>query len=198
MPFGVQRLIVALKLEGLNASPELHKELLEKARGLIAPTRSRLVDVRIGRRRIEIDTLTSNPESVVSALSSIAPIEYTREVEALGSALEGELVKHAVELFNDERFWETHETLERVWREKSGEEREVLSGLIKLAAAYVNLQKGKAASYFRLLEAALNHLARWRGVKYYSIDIEALRVEIRSMLEAGSPRFITMSVCDTF
>lgn len=192
--YDVARLIVALKLQGLEASRDLHRELLNRAKIILANTPSRLVDVRISSRRVEVDVLTSDVNSVVSAVAKWAPIEYFREVAEVPAPSEDELVKYAAELFNDERFWEAHEALEQVWRGKKGAEREVLYGLIKTAAAFVHAQKGETDSYFRLLEAALKHLNRWERGQYYCINIELLKQDIKSLLASDKPKFIKMPV----
>ncbi len=184
------RVIVALKLQGLEASPELHKELLDKAKRILSNTGSRLVDVRIGKRRVEIDVLASDVDAAVSALAEWAPIEYFREIAETREASDEKLVEYAVKLFNDERFWEAHEALEQVWRGKKGAEREVLYSLIKTAAAFVHAQKGETAAYFRLLEAALKHLNRWDLDQYYRVNIAELKDEIQSLLVSKTPKFI--------
>lgn len=186
------RVIVALKLQGLEASPGLHTELRNRAKRILSNTQGRLVDVRIGRRRVEIDVLASDVDSVVSALAKWAPIEYFREIVEPRAASDEKLVEHAAELFNDERYWEAHEALEQVWRGKKGAEREVLYGLIKIAAAFVHAQKGEASTYFRLLEAALKHLNQWEYGEYYRINIELLRREVQSLLLSETPKFIKM------
>ncbi|GBC70269.1 hypothetical protein HRbin02_00033 [Candidatus Calditenuaceae archaeon HR02] len=190
--YDVARVIVALGMQGLEASPELHRELLERAKSILANIPGRLVDVRIGRRRVEVDVLTSDVNSVVSALAEWAPIEYFREIVEPRAAPDDRLVQYAAELFNDERYWEAHEVLENVWRGKKGAERELLYGLIKTAAAFVHAQKGQTAIYFRLLEAALKHLNRWEHEQYYCINIERLRGEIQSLLMSDAPKFIKM------
>ncbi|MCS7145241.1 MAG: DUF309 domain-containing protein [Nitrososphaerota archaeon] len=187
------RVIVALMLKGLDATPENHAEMMKRARGLLAPHGCRVIDARIGRRRVEVDFFADDIQSAVSALSTWAPIEYFREVGVSEDRSEEELVSLAAELFNEERFWEAHEVLEQVWRTKRGAEREVLSGLIKLAAAFVHLQKGRPQNFFKLLNAAMSHLSGWSREKYHLIDIARLRDEIRTTLASRSPRYITFS-----
>lgn len=192
------RVIVALKLQGLEASPELHKEFRERAKSILYDAQGRLIDVRIGRSRVEVDVLASDVNLVVSALAKWAPIEYFREITETRAASDEKLVEQAAILFNDERYWEAHEALEQVWRGKEGSEREVLSGLIKIAAAYVHAQKGETAAYFRLLEAALKHLSRWRREEYYCINIGGLRREVQSLLLSDTPKFIKLPMMTPF
>lgn len=190
----MKRVIVALKLEGLEATSQLHSKLIQAVREQLCQASSRVVDVRIGRKRVEVDVFTDNAQEVVRVLSCWAPLEYVRDIESLEEFSEAELVSFAVALFNDERFWEAHEALEQVWRSKTGEEREVLSGLIKLSAAYVHAQKGRLERFFGLLRSALNHLSQWTYGEYHGIDIEALRRDLESLLKGGVLRFVKIPV----
>jgi len=182
----LSRYIAALKITGLEASPERHRELLELARRLLQPLGCRVVDVRISSRRVEVDAFAAGPEALVQALSIVAPLEYVRGVSGELVLPEEDLLLFAARLFDEERFWEAHEVLEQVWRSKRGKEREVLSGLIKLAAAYVHLQRGRRDGFFRLLTAALGHLSRWGPARYWSIDVERLASDVRRLIESHS------------
>lgn len=190
----MRRVIVALEMRGLEATPELHAKLRRELKSLLSCSGSRLIDVRVARKRVEVDLLTDDVQGVVSKLSSAAPVEYFRMVgEAEPEPFENSL-RLAVTLFNDERFWEAHETLENVWHRESGPRRAVLSGLIKLAAAHVHFQKGNVDNYFRLLEAAENHLAEWSDETLSGIDIKRLRGEIESVIKARSPKLFSLSM----
>jgi predicted metal-dependent hydrolase len=70
-------------------------------------------------------------------------------------------VKEAVALFNNERFWESHEVLEQTWRSAKGAERDTLQGVILTAAAFVHYQKGEpdiCLSVLRRARAKLTHV----------------------------------------
>ncbi|MEM0444955.1 MAG: DUF309 domain-containing protein [Nitrososphaerota archaeon] len=191
----MRRFIIALRLKGLEATQQLHEGYVGEARRLLSHIACSVVDVRIGGRRLEVDVLTDNPDEVVKTLSTgLAPLEYVREVAPLEGLSEEEIVNLAVSLFNDERFWEAHEALEQVWRNKAGEEREVLSGLIKLSAAFVHAQKGRGENSLRMLQSALNHLSRWSRERYYNVNVEALRKELELLSMSGLLRIIRIPV----
>ena len=48
-----------------------------------------------------------------------------------------------IELFNQEQFYECHDTLEEIWLEETGEERGFLQGMIQVAVAFHHYQNGK-------------------------------------------------------
>ncbi|WP_243027929.1 DUF309 domain-containing protein [Thermus albus] len=54
-----------------------------------------------------------------------------------------ETLSQAWHLFQEGRYFEAHEALEEVWREARGEERRFLQGLILLAAALHQAEKGR-------------------------------------------------------
>ncbi|MEP6994215.1 MAG: DUF309 domain-containing protein [Acidobacteriota bacterium] len=62
-------------------------------------------------------------------------------------------------LFNAGRFFEAHEAWEEAWLREMGQTRELLQGLIQIAAGFHHaLQKGQARGCVRLLESGLRHL----------------------------------------
>jgi len=65
-----------------------------------------------------------------------------------------EALKEGIALFNEERFWESHEILEQLWRESTGGEREILQGLILTAAAFVHYQKNEPDVCLSVLKRA--------------------------------------------
>lgn len=69
-----------------------------------------------------------------------------------------EPLRHGVELFNAQRFWDAHEAWEEPWLSSTGDARQFLQGLIQLAAAYVHVQRGTYRGGVRLFDAALRRL----------------------------------------
>jgi predicted metal-dependent hydrolase len=65
-------------------------------------------------------------------------------------------------LFNDGRFFESHEVWESLWHEVAGPQRELLQGLIQAAAAYHHADRGNASGARYLAQRARTHLVRWR------------------------------------
>jgi hypothetical protein len=92
-----------------------------------------------------------------------------------------EVVEEAKAYFNAERFWESHETLEGLWRNTKGDEKELQQGLILVAAAYVHLQKDEPDVALGILRRALPKL-RWAEREYLGIDVDAVRQHVEAVL----------------
>ena len=67
---------------------------------------------------------------------------------------EAEALSGGINLFNEERFWESHEVLESIWRVSEGSEKEALHSLILIAAAFVHFQKGEMDRAEKYIAAA--------------------------------------------
>ena len=69
-----------------------------------------------------------------------------------------------IRLFNQGRYFESHEVWESLWRDVSAVEREMLQGLIQVAAAYYHVSRGNLAGATFLLTRAREHLRPWQPV----------------------------------
>jgi len=76
--------------------------------------------------------------------------------------------------FNAGRFYESHEHFEEIWQYERGACRDAYKGLIQVAAAFVNLSRGKYAGAERLLRTSLGYLAPYRETGALGFDIEGL------------------------
>jgi hypothetical protein len=63
--------------------------------------------------------------------------------------------------FNEQRFFECHETLEKVWFKQQDPEKELLQGLIQLAVAYHHMLKGNQKGALRLLNRGLPRVRKY-------------------------------------
>jgi uncharacterized protein len=94
-------------------TPKDATSLLQRARELVE-SEAIIRDARISKKYIEFDT--SIPEdmdvkTIVTRLEAIAPLtSYDEVIERHMEKDKG--LKRAVELFNDEKYWEAHEGLE--------------------------------------------------------------------------------------
>lgn len=73
-------------------------------------------------------------------------------------------------LFNEGRFWESHEALEDRWRETGSD---FYQGLIIYASAFVHARRGNAHGVVAQLEKAERYLEPYRPI-YHGVDLEAL------------------------
>ncbi len=82
-------------------------------------------------------------------------------------------LREAVSLFNDGRFRESHEVLEKVWLRDGSPRRRFLQGLIKVAAGYHHLGRANYAGMESLLTAGRKLLVPF-GAQYMGVDLEGL------------------------
>lgn len=70
-----------------------------------------------------------------------------------------ESFRQGIGLFNEERFWESHEILEQAWKQSQGSERDNIQGIILIAAAFVHQQKGENDICLSILARAKSKLS---------------------------------------
>jgi hypothetical protein len=111
---------------------------------------------------------------------------------ALSAACEHPLSARALEgiaLFNRRDFFEAHEVLEHAWNEEPGPARELYRGLLQVAVAYLQIERGNytgALKMFLRLRQWLDPLPETcRGVNVAQLRTEALAA--RAALEALGP-----------
>jgi predicted metal-dependent hydrolase len=85
-------------------------------------------------------------------------------------------------MFNEQRYWECHETLEQIWRrEPKGEEKDVQQGIILAASAFVHHQKNEDNVCIGMMPKALSKLEMWHEKMYYMVDIENLKERLKEI-----------------
>ena len=97
-----------------------------------------------------------------------------------------ESFQEGVQLFNQERFWESQEVFEQVWNTATGEEREILQGLILTGAAFVHYQKGEDDICLSILKRARAKLGSHKSIA--GIDLEKVRDQIDESLASNQPQ----------
>ena len=93
-----------------------------------------------------------------------------------------------IDLFNHGFFWEAHEVWEQTWKASVSNERELLQGLIQLAAAKLNRSLGKETGADRVGERAQRHLAAAHSgsALFCGIDLD----DITAQVAAGKIRWL--------
>jgi len=70
-------------------------------------------------------------------------------------------IAQGVAELNARRYFEAHEVWEEVWLETVGPERQLLQGLIQIAAAYLKAESGNFSATTKLLRKGLDHVSRF-------------------------------------
>jgi hypothetical protein len=182
-----RRFIIVTENPGIT--PSRRQQSLEDARMAVVGLGVRIGDLRVAQRHLEFDVFapaTMLPETLKRLEGMFGPAKYLRNLDAPPiSAEKRQALLEAVRLFNCQRYWETHEVLEGVWRKAQGEERRLLQALILLAAAYVHTQKGRDRVALGILTRAQKLLQDIK-MRVPEVDLVTLREAVRRNVESAS------------
>jgi len=186
------RFLVRLANES-KASPAEKRQLTKISYEAVHPFGADVGNLRVSAKAVELDLLLDTEkflqESLKALEGKIGPILTLRQLDIATPPNEkAEAVRSGLDLFNEERYWESHEALESAWRGTTGEEKEILQGLILIAAALVHWQKNEKDVALSVMKRALDKLAAHSG-DYFGIDIAALKSKVNELLAAGQPEF---------
>ena len=123
-----------LHFKNTKYGPEHSREIINKARDLTSDLDASVRVARIAREFVEIDVGVEKEDLniLVEKLSPIGTIDNIRHV--FEEEIEKEQgITDGIFYFNNERFWESHESFEGVWKQCFGREKEILQGIILFA-----------------------------------------------------------------
>jgi uncharacterized protein len=93
-----------------------------------------------------------------------------------------EALRKGVELFNRQEFYEAHEAWEAGWLDEPSDDRQLLQGLIQVAAGLYKLQVGMPVGTVKLLEQGLQKLSRFLD-NSHGVNLGALIPEVKAWLD---------------
>ncbi len=102
------------------------------------------------------------------------------------------LVKQGLEEFNAGEYYKCHETLETAWMAESGPVRDVYRGILQVAVAYYQIQRGNYNGAMKMFLRSLQWLEPLPE-KCHGIEIAQFRADayqVRLTMEALSPEHI--------
>lgn len=139
-------------------------------------------DVRVSKNFIELDISVSKVElqSIIDLLTEIGKLNEIINIKERTLKKE-EAIEKGIDFFNNERYWLSHEVLEGVWKRTFNWEKELLNGLILIAAAFVHHQKNDDERCLSILERAMKKLINIDG-KYHEINIDLIKSNIKKIL----------------
>jgi len=187
----MQRYMIYLKNQ--SYTPKDATKLLKKARDLISDSKIIVRDTRVSKHHIEFDTSlpdNKNLENVINKLTSITPLsEYQHVVEKHMNKEEG--IKNARSLFNDEKYWSAHEILEYLWKNSHTDEKDLLNGIILIAAAFVHDEKDESDICISILKRSMKKLSKGTGL-YFGIDIDKIKELVSRIIETSKIQRFTI------
>ncbi len=170
-----------IHLQNNGYLPIHSSELVHRARELCSDMHASVRVARVASKFLEFDVSINlnDLDLLIEKLSSIGKLDNTRHViEEKIEKEEG--LKDGVFYFNNERFWESHESLEGVWKKCYGKEKELVQGIILLAVAFAHRQKNESRIGIGMLGRALEKLGDSPAV-YGNIDVDRIRNKIKEM-----------------
>jgi hypothetical protein len=177
-------------------SPKDRKELSKTAWEAVSGHGADVGNLRIATRAVELDLLLDSEAALADCTRALAeiigPVLTVRKLDVISPPIEKvEAVRHGVELFNEERYWESHELLESAWKESTGVEREVLQGLILLAAALVHWQKNEKEVTLSIMGRALQKLET-HDADLFNVKLDSAKHKVNEILNSGQPIFFQL------
>ncbi len=175
-----------------NLTPENIDAIAQKSDSLLKPYHASAGNIRVSKYAIEMDLF---PPHVGDAAALVHHLEQEfgetltlRQLDLLipPPTSSRDVITLARGLFNDERFWETHEEVEALWKTKQGEEKELLQGFILVAVAFVHLQKNEVRICLSVLKRALKKLEVSIHL-YEGLDVNMLRERVQAILNSEIP-----------
>ena len=168
--------------------------LLQRARELVEPEAS-IRDTRISKKYIEFDTSISegmDVKTIIARVEAIAPLACYEEI--IERHMEKDkAIARAVQLFNDERYWEAHEVLEYLWKNTAtGIEKEILNGIILVAAAFVHDEKDEPNVCISILRRARKKLDPASDNNYHGINTNRIADMISEIINTGKVHRFTI------
>ncbi len=187
------RYLIRLRNDKVFTGKDAHS-LSSKIRELLG-SREAIGNLRVGSRAIEFDLFAEDKTELEEKLRllerQLAKSVTVKLLDKVPKPMEKrEVLREGVILFNEERYWESHELLEQAWQPSRGVERDTVHGMILAAAALVHHQKDRDKVSLGMLQRALVKLD---GQEVYEgINIGKLRADIGDIIEKGKPAELTI------
>ena len=176
-----------LHLKNEQYGSENSREVVYKARDLTADMMDVSIRVaRIATKFVELDVSVEKDKlnTLVKKLSPIGSVDNIRHV--VEEEIEKERgITDGIFYFNNERFWESHESFEGVWKKCFGREKELVQGIILIAVAFAHAQKDELSIGIGMLSRALEKLGTSPST-YHSIDVDRIRSKAIKMQQTKS------------
>jgi hypothetical protein len=174
-------------LENVSYKPKDAQSLLSRAREMVSDKTVIIRDTRVSERFIEYDISipeNKNVEEITRNLLSIAPLlecEYISDKKLE----KDDAIKHARNLFNNEKYWGAHEVLESVWKNSHGNEKTLLNALILISAAFVHDEKNESEICISILKRAMMKLEKANGY-YFGIKLDEIKKRVSEIVKTGN------------
>ncbi len=175
-----------LHFKNTGYGPKDSREIIYRSRDLASDMNASVRVARIAKKFVELDVGVEKEDldTLVEKLSPIGSIDNIRHV--FEEEIEKEQgIKDGIFYFNNERFWESHEAFEGVWKQCFGREKEILQGIILFAVAFAHAQEDELSIGIGMLHRVLEKLDTSPSI-YHSIDVDRIRNKAIEMQHANN------------
>ena len=170
--------------------PDDARRIAKKIRDILG-SRETIGNLRVSGLAIEFDLFADNHGELESRKSALEKqIGKLVTLKLLDQTLTRtqekiEVLREGVQLFNEERFWESHEVWERIWHPAKGAERDIVQGLILSAAGLVHAQKDRNETSLNMLRRAREKLGA--EPTYEGVNLDDIRQNLDRILRDRHP-----------
>ena len=91
-------------------------------------------------------------------------------------------LRKGIEEFNQGLYFECHETLEEIWLEDHGKDREFYQGIIQIAAGYFKWEQGVLTGAIKLWMSGLQKLERY-GPAHLGVELDSFVSGVKENLK---------------
>ena len=161
--------------------------LLSKARSVLSGVDVIIRDARVSSDHIEYDISFAITEDLLVIESKLCDIgNFIGVYQVVEREYEkNQALPLAMKFFNEEKYWIAHEILEGVWKKSEGKEKQLLNGLILIAAAFVHYQKNESKIALGIMRRAQEMLRLANG-DYFQINLDSLKRDLDFILKSSS------------
>jgi len=92
-----------------------------------------------------------------------------------------ESLKEAIDLFNNQKWYEAHDAFEDLWNDLVGDERQIVQGILQVSVSQFHLNKGNLNGAMILLGEGLGRIKN-RESEDLEIDLKLLCNRLESLL----------------
>ena len=92
-----------------------------------------------------------------------------------------ESLQEAIDLFNNQKWYEAHDALEDIWNDLVGDERQIIQGILQVSVSQFHLKKGNVNGAMILIGEGLGRI-RNRVSDDLGIDLILLCSNLESLL----------------
>jgi predicted metal-dependent hydrolase len=94
--------------------------------------------------------------------------------------------RKGIEQFNNAQFFACHETLESVWKDQAGSQREFIQGIIQIAVGYYHLLNDNELGAGKLLRRGLDRIGQFAPV-FLGVEVSTLANSVEETLKRLEP-----------